>query len=73
MGSIYTEDVKILKYWKDFFVERGALRESGLNAKYLSYSPKNSYVDGQYKYSGFRNGEEFLLGKVYFKDFLRGL
>lgn len=73
MGSIYTEDVKILKYWKDFFVERGALRESGLNTKYLSYSPKNSYVDGQYKYSGFRNGEEFLLGKVYFKDFFKGI
>lgn len=73
IGSIYTEDVKILKRWKDFFVERGAVSESGWNTKNLSYSPKNSYVDGQYKYSGFRNGDEFLLGKVYFKDFFKGL
>lgn len=72
-GCIYAENVNILKYWKDFLVQRDSVMENGWNLKILSYNPKNTYIDGQYKYSGFKHRDEVYLGNFYYKDFFKGI
>ena len=72
-GSIYLDDVDIMKYWKDYSRVSSSAKNGAWNVKELVYNVKNSVVDGEYQNSGFSKNYVNSIGKIYYKDFLKSI
>ena len=72
-GSIYLDDVDIMKYWKDYARVSSSAKSGAWNVKELVYNVKNSVVDGEYQNSGFSKNYVNTIGKIYYKDFLKSI
>ena len=72
-GSIYLDDVDIMKYWKDYARVSSSAKNGAWNVKQLVYNVKNTYVDDEYQNSVFSKNYVNTLGKIYYKDFLRSI
>lgn len=72
-GSIYIDDVDIMKYWKDYSRISSSAKSSAWNVKELVYNVKNSFVDGEYQNSVFIKNYVNSIGKIYYKDFLKSI
>lgn len=72
-GSIYLDDVDIMKYWKDYARVSSSAKSGTWNVKELVYIVKNSFVDGEYQNSGFSKNYVNTIGKIYYKDFLKSI
>lgn len=72
-GSIYIDDVDIMKYWKDYSRISSSDKSGVWNVKELVYNVKNSFVDGEYQNSVFSKNYVNSIGKIYYKDFLKSI
>lgn len=72
-GSIYIDDVDIMKYWKDYSRISQSAKNGAWNVKELVYNVKNSFVDGEYQNSVFIKNYVNSIGKIYYKDFLKSI
>lgn len=72
-GSIYLDDVDIMKYWKDYSRISSSTKSGTWNVKELVYNVKNSFVDGEYQNSVFSKNYVNSIGKIYYKDFLKSI
>ena len=72
-GSIYVDDVDIMKYWKDYSRFSQSVKKDAWNVKELVYNVKNSVVDGEYQNSVFNKNYTNIIGKIYYKDFLKSI
>lgn len=72
-GSIYLDDVDIMKYWKDYARVSSSAKKGTWNVKELVYNVKNTYVDGEYQNSVFSKNYVNTIGKIYYKDFLKSI
>lgn len=72
-GSIYLDDVDIMKYWKDYSRISSSTKSGAWNVKELVYNVKNSFVDGEYQNSVFIKNYVNSIGKIYYKDFLKSI
>ena len=72
-GSIYIDDVDIMKYWKDYARTSSSVKSGAWNVKELVYNVKNSFVDGEYQNSVFSKNYVNTIGKIYYKDFLKSI
>lgn len=72
-GSIYIDDVDIMKYWKDYSRISSSTKSGAWNVKELVYNVKNSFVDGEYQNSVFSKNYVNSIGKIYYKDFLKSI
>ncbi len=72
-GSIYLDDVDIMKYWKDYSRVSSSTKSGAWNVKELVYNVKNSFVDGEYQNSVFSKNYVNTIGKIYYKDFLKSI
>ena len=72
-GSIYLDDVDIMKYWKDYARISSSTKSGAWNVKELVYNVKNTYLDGEYQNSGFSKNYVNTIGKIYYKDFLKSI
>ena len=72
-GSIYLDDVDIMKYWKDYSRISSSTKSGTWNVKELVYNVKNSFVDGEYQNSVFSKNYVNTIGKIYYKDFLKSI
>lgn len=71
-GYIYSDD-DVLKYWKDYLRDGDSKKIGDWNVKELIYSPKNSYINGKYVYSGFIKEEFINIGNIYYKNFMKSI
>lgn len=72
-GSIYLDDVDIMKYWKDYSRISSSAKSGAWNVKELVYNVKNTYLDGEYQNSAFSKNYTWSIGKIYYKDFLKSI
>lgn len=72
-GSIYIDDVDIMKYWKDYSRISSSAKSGAWNVKELVYNVKNTYLDGEYQNSSFNKNYTKSIGKIYYKDFLKSI
>lgn len=72
-GSIYIDDLDIMKYWKDYSRISSSAKKDAWNVKELVYNVKNSFVDGEYQNSVFSKNYVNTIGKIYYKDFLKSI
>lgn len=72
-GSIYLDDIDIMKYWKDYARVSQSAKNGAWNVKELVYNVKNSVVDGEYQNSIFSKNYTKSIGKIYYKDFLKSI
>lgn len=72
-GSIYIDDVDIMKYWKDYSRFSSSAKSGAWNVKELVYNVKNTYLDGEYQNSVFSKNYTKSIGKIYYKDFLKSI
>lgn len=72
-GSIYLDDVDIMKYWKDYARISSSAKSGAWNVKELVYNVKNTYLDGEYQNSVFSKNYVNSIGKIYYKDFLKSI
>lgn len=72
-GSIYLDDVDIMKYWKDYSRFSSSAKSGAWNVKELVYNVKNTYLDGEYQNSVFSKNYTKSIGKIYYKDFLKSI
>lgn len=72
-GSIYLDDLDIMKYWKDYSRISSSAKSGTWNVKELVYNVKNSFVDGEYQNSVFSKNYVNSIGKIYYKDFLKSI
>lgn len=72
-GSIYLDDLDIMKYWKDYSRFSQSAKKDAWNVKELVYNVKNSFVDGEYQNSVFNKNYTNSIGKIYYKDFLKSI
>lgn len=72
-GSIYLDDVDIMKYWKDYSRISSSTKSGTWNVKDLVYNVKNSFVDDEYQNSVFSKNYVNSIGKIYYKDFLKSI
>lgn len=72
-GSIYLDDVDIMKYWKDYSRFSQSAKKDAWNVKELVYNVKNSVLDGEYQNSIFSKNYTTSIGKIYYKDFLKSI
>lgn len=72
-GSVYLDDVGIMKYWKDYARVSLSAKSGAWNVKELVYNVKNSVVDGEYQNSCFSKNYVNTIGKIYYKDFLKSI
>ena len=72
-GSIYLDNVDIMKYWKDYSRVSSSTKSGAWNVKELVYNVKNSFVDGEYQNSVFSKNYVNTIGKIYYKDFLKSI
>ena len=72
-GSIYIDDVDIMKYWKDYSRIISSAKSGAWNVKELVYNVKNTYLDGEYQNSSFNKNYTKSIGKIYYKDFLKSI
>ena len=72
-GSIYLDDVNIMKYWKDYSRISSSAKSGAWNVKELVYNVKNTYLDGEYQNSSFNKNYTKSIGKIYYKDFLKSI
>lgn len=72
-GSIYIDDVDIMKYWKDYSRISSSAKSDAWNIKELVYNVKNTYLDGEYQNSSFNKNYTKSIGKIYYKDFLKSI
>lgn len=72
-GSIYLDDVDIMKYWKDYSRFSQSAKKDAWNVKELVYNVKNTYLDGEYQNSAFSKNYTWSIGKIYYKDFLKSI
>lgn len=72
-GSIYVDDVDIMKYWKDYSRFSSSAKSGAWNVKELVYNVKNTYLDGEYQNSVFSKNYTKSIGKIYYKDFLKSI
>lgn len=72
-GSIYLDDVDIMKYWKDYSRISQSAKKDTWNVKELVYNVKNTYLDGEYQNSAFSKNYTRSIGKIYYKDFLKSI
>lgn len=72
-GSIYLDDVNIMKYWKDYSRISSSAKSGAWNVKELVYNVKNTCLDGEYQNSGFSKNYTKSIGKIYYKDFLKSI
>lgn len=72
-GSIYLDDVDIMKYWKDYSRFSKSAKSGAWNVKELVYNVKNTYLDGEYQNSVFSKNYTKSIGKIYYKDFLKSI
>lgn len=72
-GSIYIDNVDIMKYWKDYSRISSSAKSGVWNVKELVYNVKNTYLDGEYQNSSFNKNYTKSIGKIYYKDFLKSI
>lgn len=72
-GSIYIDNVDIMKYWKDYSRISSSAKSGAWNVKELVYNVKNTYLDGEYQNSSFNKNYTKSIGKIYYKDFLKSI
>lgn len=72
-GSIYLDDLDIMKYWKDYSRFSQSAKKDAWNVKELVYNVKNTYLDGEYQNSIFSKNYTKSIGKIYYKDFLKSI